>query len=140
MGVEEEGAARSRTRSLLELIRENGGNILAMKGLGEGRSVRKERRKWALLPPTQPTSPPPEGPWMTEIWGLKWRLWKPERWSEEAERPGAHLSSAFSHAPPPLVLFFETISCLFLNPWLVSQDYSASPALVTLSTHSQGLG
>lgn len=113
------------------IIRENGGNVRAMKGLGEGRSRRKERRKWALLPPTQPTSPPPEGPRTAEIWGLKWRLWKPERWSEEGERPGL-ISPRLSLLPHPLW-------CCSLKIFPVSQSLVGVPGLLSLSGFSHPL-
>lgn len=102
-----------------------------MKGLGEGRSRRKERRKWALLPPTQPTSPPPEGPRTAEIWGLKWRLWKPERWSEEGERPGL-ISPRLSLLPHPLW-------CCSLKIFPVSQSLVGVPGLLSLSGFSHPL-
>lgn len=110
-----------------------------MKGLGEGPSPGKERRKWAAVPPPiQPLFPAPAGP---PIPGLGTKMEPVETRARRSEEVGSPRFISFPCLTPllPLVLFFENISCLFLNPWLVSQDYSASPLLVTLSAHSQGL-
>lgn len=100
---------------LLELIREMSAN---------------ERAEGEQLPP--PPRPAPRRPSAPGLRGLENReLWEPRLWMEcEAERPGTSLlflSLAFPSYPN-----WNYFLSRFLNPWLMSQNYSASLALVCL--------